>query len=76
MEITLVFTFNDMLICRKVYVRYMLLSDQGMNDMIVSQLMIPNSVTRLGDLLDFEQLFKAIGTNLFVQISHILRQFL
>ena len=54
----------------------MLLSDQGMNDMIVSQLMIPNSVTRLGDLLDFEQLFKAIGTNLFVQISHILRQFL
>ena len=52
-----------MLICRKVFVRYMLLSDQGMNDMIVSQLMIPNSVTRLGDLLDFEQLFKAVDTN-------------
>ena len=35
-----------------------------------------NSVTRLGDLLDFGQIFKAFGNNLFVQISHILRKFL
>ena len=34
------------------------------------------SVTRLGDLLDFGQLFKAFGNNQFTQISHILRQFL
>ena len=34
------------------------------------------SVTRLGELLDFGQLFKAFGTNKFAQISHILRQFL
>ena len=32
------------------------------------------SVTRLGDLLDFGQLFKAFGNNQFAQISHILRQ--
>ena len=32
------------------------------------------SVTRLGDLLDFKQLFKAFGNNLFAQISHILSQ--
>ena len=36
----------------------------------------PTSVTRLGDLLDFGQLFKAFGNNYFAQISHILRQFL
>ena len=35
-----------------------------------------NSVTRLGDLLDFGQVFKAFGNNQFAQISHILRQFL
>ena len=34
-----------------------------------------NSVTRLGDLLDFGQLYKAFGNNQFVQIYHILRQF-
>ena len=34
-----------------------------------------SSVTRLGDLLDFGQLFKAYGNNLFAQISQILRQF-
>ena len=34
------------------------------------------SVTRLGDLLDFEQLFKAFGNNYFDQIFHILRQYL
>ena len=34
------------------------------------------SVTRLGDLLDFGQLFKAFGKNYFTQISHILKQFL
>ena len=34
------------------------------------------SVTRLGDLLDFGQLFQAFGNDSFVKISHILRQFL
>ena len=34
------------------------------------------SVTRLGDLLDFGQLFKAFGNIYFAQISHTLRQFL
>ena len=37
---------------------------------------ITTNVTRLGDLLDFGQLFKAFGNNLFAQISYILRQFL
>ena len=37
---------------------------------------IADSVTRFGDLLDFGQLFKAFGNNLFVQIIHILNQFL
>ena len=37
---------------------------------------ILDSVTRLGDLLDFGQLFKAFGNNRFAQISHIPRQFL
>ena len=31
---------------------------------------------RLGDLLDFEQIFKAFGNNKLAQISHILRKFL
>ena len=30
------------------------------------------SVTRLGDLLDFGQLFKTFGNNYFAKISHIL----
>ena len=34
------------------------------------------SVTRLGELLDFGQLFKAFVNNYFAQISHILRHFL
>ena len=34
-----------------------------------------SSVTRLGDLWDFGQLFKAFGNNSIAQISHILRQF-
>ena len=34
------------------------------------------SVTRLGDLLDFEQLFKAFGDNDFAQIAHVLGNFL
>ena len=38
--------------------------------------LIRSSVTRLGDLLDFVQLFKAFGNNYFAQISYILRQFL
>ena len=32
-------------------------------------------MTRLGDLLDFGQLFKAFGKNYFAQIVHISRQF-
>ena len=36
---------------------------------------VPISVTRLGDLRDFGQFFKAFGNNNFAQISHILRQF-
>ena len=39
-------------------------------------LKVTPSVTRLGDLLDFGQVFKALGNNEFAQISHILRQFL
>ena len=35
---------------------------------------VAHSVTRLGDLLDFGQVFKAFGSNLFAQISHILGQ--
>ena len=34
------------------------------------------SVTRLGDLLDFGQVFKAFSNNYFAQISHILKQIL
>ena len=34
------------------------------------------SVTRLGNLLDFGQLFKAFGAYKLAQIFHILRQFL
>ena len=34
------------------------------------------SVTRLGDLLHFGQLFKACGINYFAQNAHIFRQFL
>ena len=33
------------------------------------------SVTKLGDLLHFGQLFKACGNNYFTQIDHILRNF-
>ena len=33
------------------------------------------SVTRLGDLLHFWQLFKAGGNNYFAQISHIFGNF-
>ena len=32
-------------------------------------------VTRLGDILDFGEVFKAFGNNYFAQISHILRHF-
>ena len=43
---------------------------------IVSQTITTvNSVTRLGDLLDFGQLFKAFGNNYFAKIFYILRQF-
>ena len=33
------------------------------------------SVTRLVDVLEFGQVFKAFGNNYFAQISHILREF-
>ena len=33
------------------------------------------SVTRLGNLLHFGQLFNAVGSNYFAQITHIFRQF-
>ena len=40
-------------------------------------LMVPqHQRDQIGDLLDFGQLFKALGNNKFAQISHILRQFL
>ena len=32
-------------------------------------------MTRLGDLLDFGQIFKAFGNNTFAQISNILGNF-
>ena len=41
-----------------------------------SPVKLETSVTRLNDLLDFGQLFKAFGANSFVQISHILSHFL
>ena len=37
---------------------------------------VTDSVTRLGNLLDFGQLFKACGDNYFAKIAHIFRQFL
>ena len=42
----------------------------------VAAVCIIKSVTRLGDLLDFGQLFKAFDNNQFAQISHIPRHFL
>ena len=41
-----------------------------------TRILVLSSVTRLVDLLDFGQLFKAFGNNYFAQISHILRQYL
>ena len=41
-----------------------------------NNMLLLSSMTRLGDLLHFGQLFKAFGNNYFDQISHILRQFL
>ena len=38
--------------------------------------LIDTTVTILGNLLNFGQLFKALGNNYFAQISHILKQFL
>ena len=40
------------------------------------RLSLSHSVTRLGDLLLFRQLFKACGNNQFAQFAHIFRQFL
>ena len=37
---------------------------------------MPCSVTRLGDFLDFGQLFKALSNNEFAQISNIPGHFL
>ena len=44
--------------------------------LLKTSLLAKISVTRLGDLLDFGQVFYAFGNNLFAKISHILRQFL
>ena len=38
--------------------------------------LVAGSVTRLGDLLHFGQLFKASVNNYFAQIAYIFRQFL
>ena len=38
-------------------------------------LFFASSVTRLGYLLDFEQIFKVCGNNYLAHIYHILRQF-
>ena len=38
-------------------------------------MMVSNSVTRLGNLLHFGQLFKTCGNNYFAQITHILSNF-
>ena len=38
-------------------------------------MLLSSSVTRLGDLLDFGQVYKAFGNNYFAQISHIHKQF-
>ena len=42
----------------------------------LNNIRVLSNVTRLGDLLDFGQLFKAFGNNWFAQISHMSRQFL
>ena len=42
----------------------------------LSNVRLTSSVTILGHLLDFGQVFKAFGNNFFAPISHILRQFL
>ena len=36
---------------------------------------VTSSVTRLGDLIHFGQLFKACGINYFAQVAHILGNF-
>ena len=46
--------------------------NHGRHRRIHRALVVPTSVTRLGDFLDFGKLFKAFGNNLFAQISHIL----
>ena len=38
--------------------------------------LIGNSVTRLGDLLHFGQLFKAFGNNKFAKIAYVFSKFL
>ena len=40
------------------------------------QTMVMTSVTKLGDLLHFGQLYKACGNNYFAQIALIFRDFL
>ena len=49
------------------------LSSSNLNDMLP---MFSRSVTRLGALLHFGQLFKAYGNNYFTQIIHMFIQFL
>ena len=46
------------------------------NWIVPLMIFVTTSVTRLGNLFHFVQLFKACGNNYFAQISHIFRQFL
>ena len=62
--------------CNASFVRC--LFEEGLVDNCVAKVFALEigSVTRLGDLLDFGQLFKAFGNNWFTEVSHDLRQFL
>ena len=42
---------------------------------LISTFSVPSSVTRLGDLLHFGQLFKASSNNYFAKIAHIFGNF-
>ena len=55
---------------------YLLFIMQKMSDECGTSFKVANSVTILGDLLDFGQLLKTFGNNLFLQISHYVKQFL
>jgi len=62
--------------CAKIIIRTEILATANDLYRISDALFLKSSVTRLGYLFDFGQLFKAFDNNLFAQISYILRQFL